>query len=251
MELPFPTSRFGRTICWASAFVKHHEQLLIVTLAALLLWGITGRVQSIIAAHDQKVYDVDKTALQATAEKNAATAQANATLAAQYQQAVAQAAQANAALAQANVALTAALGKQKAVDAKLPPPQLAARIETVAALPPGSITAQPDALSITLPAAISVAQMLEEVPVLHQQLDNTAAQKVTTEKLLAAQTIRVTGLNDQISGLQLAAVQSDKVCNDRVKVEKDKATKSKRRWFGVGYAAGLATRGVITWLLGV
>lgn len=241
-----PATKLGTTVVWASGVIKRHETLIAIVLGFLLLWGITGKVQSIIAAHDQKVYATDTAALQATAEKNAAAAQSNAALAAQYQQAAALAAQANAALAQANAALSTALTKQKAADATLPPPQLAARIETVASLPPGSITAKPDAtLSITLPAAVSVAQMLEEVPVLHTQLDNTGAQKAATEKLLADQTQRVAGLNTQIDGLNLQIVQGGKVCDDRVKVEKDKAAKAKRKWFVAGYVAGLVTRGVI------
>ncbi len=251
MGLPTPSGKLGTAVCWVSGLFKNHETLLTIVLGVGLIWGITGKVQSIIAAHDQKVYDKDSAALQATAEKNAAQAQSNAVLAAQYQQAYTQVTQANAALAQANAALTGALAKQKAVDATLPPPQLATRIETVASLPTGSVTAQPNALSITLPAAVLVAQKLEEVPVLHQQLDNTTAQKAATEKLLSDQTERVAGLNTENGGLKLAATQSDKVCADKLKIESDKAAKAKRKWLLIGAGLGAVARGAVHVFLGV
>lgn len=251
MGLPTPSGKLGTAVCWVSGVFKNHETLLGIVLGVVLIWGVTGKVQSIIAAHDQKVYDKDSVALQVTAEKNAAQAQNNAALAAQYQQAYAQVTQANVALSQANVALTGALTKQKAADAALPPPQLAARIETVASLPTGSVTAQPNALSFTLPAAVVVVQKLEEVPVLHQQLDNTTAQKVATEKLLADQTSRVDGLNVEVGGLKLAATQSDKVCTDKLKVEVDKAAKAKRKWLLIGAGLGAVARGAVHIFLGV
>lgn len=252
MALPTPTSKLGLAVTWASGLLKNHEWLLAIILGVALVWGITGKAERIIAAHDQAVHSVDVAALQSTVEKNAAVAQTIAAQAAQLAAEKAQVLQANAVLAQANAALSSALAKQKATDATLPPTELAARMESIAKLPALSVTAKPDStLSITQPAAVAVVQTLEEVPVLQQQLTNTTAEKAADEKLMADQTTHIDGLNQQIGGLQLQQQQSDKVCKDEIKVVKDAARKSKRRWFIGGYVAGLATRAAIKIFTGV
>lgn len=246
MDFPIPTSAFGRTIQHVSALFKQHEKLIAVVVAAALIWGVSGKVQDMIVAHDQKVYDARTATLQAQADKNAALAQQNATLASDYKAFAQQAQAANQQLEQANAKLTDALKTRQAVDSTLPPADLAARIEELSNLPANSITPQPgDTFSVAAPAAVAIAQDLESLPVLTDQLTNLQTEKSNVDKQLAKQGAVVTGLNQQVSGLQLQIVDGDKACKAQVSLEKAKAARSKRKWFVAGYISGLATRGII------
>lgn len=229
-----------------SAYLKAHEKLIVYMLAVGLVWGITGKVQSVIAAHDEKVFNKTLAATATDAQKNASNAASNAALAQQFQQANAQLTAANAQLSQANAQLSQALAKQKAVDATLPPAQLAARIEVVAKLPEGSAIAKPDnTIALTQPAAVTVVQQLEEVPVLTTQLSNTQQENGNLSKLLVDQTARVDGLNTQVTGLQKTNTDEIAQCTAEKKVIQDKAEKDKRRWAAIGLAIGAILHAVI------
>ena len=108
-----------------SHFLLTHERLLLALVAAGLIWYVTGKVEAIIAAHDQHNLTVAQAQLAATHDANLAKVQAADAAALAAQQAKVQAEAYNAKLEAANAALTAALAKQKAVDAMLPPAQLA------------------------------------------------------------------------------------------------------------------------------
>lgn len=247
-----PTSSAGKFIAYASAYVKNHHTLVVIALGALLVWGITGKIQDAIIAHDQKVYDSRVAVLQAQVEKNAALAAANAQMASDYKAFAQQAQAANVQLEQANAKLAASLQQQQAVDAQLPPSELAGRIETLAQLPTNSVVPAPDnSFSVTASGAVVIAQTLEQVPVLSEQLDNAKAEKTNVDAQLAAQDKLVTGLNLQVTGLQTQIGDQDKACKAQVSLEKAKAGKGKWRWFTVGYVAGLATRGVVKIFTGV
>lgn len=233
------------TIATISGYIKTHEKLLAVVLAVGLIWGVTGKVNDAIAAHDQRTLDADKATLQAQVEKNTAIAQANAQLAAQYQALAQQTAAANKQLEASNAALVTALSQRQATDATLAPSDLAARIESLTALPTNSVVSTSNGFSLTAPAAVSIAQHLESVPALTAQVTNLETEKANDEKQLSLQTDLVQGLNTQISGLKLTLGDATKVCSDQIAVVKADARKSKRRWFVAGFITGLAARGAI------
>lgn len=245
MGLPSPQGKLGTAVCWISGVIKNHETLLAIILGAALVWGISGKVESIIAAHDAKVFNAGNAQLQAQANSNAQQAQTNAQLAQVAQQANAQLQQANAQLSAANAQLSKALAQQKATDATLPPTALAARMQTLAGAPDGSVKAQPDnSINLTPPAAIAVTQSLENVPALQAQVANDEKDLAAVNKVLAAETAFANGETDEITGLKKQQLLSDQVCDARVKVEQDKATKAKRKAYVVGGTIALVLEAI-------
>lgn len=247
MGLPTPSGPLGTAVTWISGLFKNHEWLLAVIIGAALVWGVSGKVQNIIAAHDQKFLDSSTATLQAQVDKNAALAQSNAQLAADFKSFAAQAQAANQQLEVANAKLADALKQRQAVDANLPPTDLAARIEALIKLPDGSVAPAPgNMFSLTFPAAVSIAQNLEAIPSFQQQISNVQTEKANAEQELAKESLLVTGLNNQVDGLKLQIGDATKVCQAQVKVVKDAAAKSKRKWFVIGFVAGFATRVLTT-----
>jgi uncharacterized protein YlxW (UPF0749 family) len=231
------------TVASISHYFKTHEILISIVGAFILLWCISGKVQDVIAAHDQKNLTLAQATLQAQVASNkvlaAQVAQQAAAVAAQQQET----ARLNAALEQANATLVSALAKQQATDKNLPPTALAQRIETLAGLPAQTIAPQPDStFKVPQPAAVQIAVTLEQVPALQGQLKNVQAEKANTDKLLSSTQGQVTTLNSQVNGLNLQLVAADKVCSDKIAVVKDAARKSKRRWFVIGFVAGFLSR---------
>lgn len=226
-----------------SAYVKHHERLLIVVLGCVLAWGISGKVQDIVAAHDQKVYASRTDELLSQVQQNQATAAANAKLAGDYAAHLVETLQRNAELAKANAALAQNLANAQETDKHLPPPELAARIENLATLPLGSVTPAPaNTFSVTNDGAVGIAQFLEQIPSLQSQLQNAQAETANDAGLLKEQTTRVDGLNTEIAGLHLEITKGDKACKAEVSLVKAQAAKAKRKWFIVGTIVGAIAR---------
>jgi multidrug efflux pump subunit AcrA (membrane-fusion protein) len=245
--MPIPADQEVRSlVARVSGYVKAHEILILAVFAVALIWGVSGKVQDVIAAHDNKNLILAQAQLDATKSNNAAlaaqVAQQAAAVAAQQQET----ARLNAALEQANAALVTALAKQQATDKTLPPTALAQRIETLAALPPQSVVPQPDnTFKVAQPAAVQIAVTLENVPALQGQLKNAQDEKANTDKLLASTQGQVTTLNTRVDGLTLQLKQADGVCEDKIKVVKDDAAKSKRHWFYFGFVTGFLARQAI------
>lgn len=240
------TNKANKLFLWTSHYVKTHEKFLAVVLGLALVWGVTGKGLDLITAHDQRKFNAATTAQQAQVAANAALAEKNATLATQYQ-AMAQQAQAqNAQLEKSSAALSSALQKQKATDTALPPSDLAARIVDLAALPADSVKPQAgNTFAVTDAGAVGIAQTLENVPVLQQQIVNVQQEKAIITQLLAQQTTRVDSLNATVAGKDLQIAADNKAHKDELKLVKDNAAKGKRKWFVAGYVAGLATRAAI------
>lgn len=235
-----------------SAYLKAHELLIGFVILVALVWGVSGKITGAIADHDQKVLAAQQAISQAQADKNAALAKQNADTAAQFQVFAQQAQAANQQLEETNAKLALALKSQQTVDASLPPADLATRIETLAKLPPNSVVPAPgDLFSVTAPAAVSIAQGLESVPVLTTQLSNAQTEKTTLSAELDKQGTLVSGLNQQVSGLQIEIVDDQKTCKAQVALEKANARKAGRWKFVAGYISGLVTRGAIKLLAGV
>lgn len=231
------------TVASVSHYFKAHEILISIVGAFILIWCLSGKVENVIAAHDQKNLTLAQATLQAQVASNTALAQQVAQQAAAVAAQQQETARLNAALEQANAALVSALAKQQATDKTLPPTALAQRIETLAALPPQSVVPQPNnSFNVSQPAAVQIAVTLETVPALQGQLKNAQDEKANTDKLLSGTQGQVTTLNSQVDGLKLQLGDADKVCTDKIKVVKDAAAKSKRRWFIIGYVAGFLSR---------
>jgi hypothetical protein len=234
-----------------SKYVLAHERLILGCIAAVVLYFGVLKIESMVAAHDKAVATVSEAAAAAAridaAQRAAVTAQEQAkrdALEAEMQRQ-------NAALVAANVRLETALTKQQAVDKTLPPPALAQRIETLAALPPSSVTPAPgNTFSVTNDGAVGIAVTLEKTNTLAQQLTNVSTEKSNDEKIIAEDKVLASNLKSQIDGLNILNAKDAKACTDEKKTLKAEARKGKLKWFGAGYVAGLATRGVIAFLAG-
>jgi len=219
--------------------VKHHEKLL--ALAALLVvgWFGYGRLVDYWERHDQKVLDRDKAVLVAQVEQNKIIAEANARRADEYKALAEQVSAQYAQLQQVMAARDAATRKQQATDRTLPPDELASRWQTLVKLPPLSVQPQSDkGMLVTAPAAVETVVMLEEVPRLQADLQDTQAQLAGAQ----GQTVKagevIAGLGQQVTGLNAQIVAEQKVCTDKLNIEKDKARRDKRSWFVRGAVAG-------------
>jgi hypothetical protein len=151
-------------------------------------------------------------------------------------------------LTNANIALATALSRQQKTDATLPPSDLAQRwAQITPSMPAGGVTVASDnTMKVTQAGAVATVQQLEKVPVLTQQLDNMTVEKTNDDQLIAKQNTSIFDLNSQVGGLQKQIVDNDKVCQAQIKVVKDEARKSKRRWFIIGYIAGFASKAFLS-----
>jgi hypothetical protein len=222
-------------------FLKEHERLAIVVIIAALIWIGYGKVEGIIAAHDQSVLAQQKLITDAQVKQNAA-------LAVQVQQDAAnqQALQTkletqNATLVQANVQLAATLTGRQKQDAALNIASLAARWNQLVPTANASAVATGD-LQVSQAGGIATVQALEQVPVLRQELTNETAQKQNADQVIAQQTTSTTDLTKQVTGLNLQIVDQTKQCTDQIAVVRAQAAKSKRRWFIIGYIAGFMSK---------
>lgn len=236
-----------------SSFAKLHEKLIAVVVGGLLLWGVTGKIQDAIVAHDQKVYAARSADLQAQVAANAVQAQTVAKLAADNAALAQTVKTQNAQLEAINAKLSAALTQQRQTDAVLPSPELAQRATVLAHLTPDAIApvVGSDGFVVERLGLVSIVQELEAVPVLTQQVGNLQTEKGNLEKQIASQSELVTGLNNQVTGLQSEIAKAGAANKAEVALVKAQATKSKRKWFVIGFVAGLAVRGAATIFGGV
>jgi hypothetical protein len=230
------------------AWVEAHERHLLILAAGVVLWVGIGKVDTLILHHDQAGLQQAQIVAAQQAQKNAEV------LAVVQQQAVDLKAlndrvlSQQAALEQANVNLANALIQQKKTDATLPPTELAARWNTL--VPAALVSVTPNGVSLSLPGAVATVQTLEEVPVLTQQLNGVKQELIGEKQIAAQQESRITSLNTLVAGKDASLKDAEKVCTEQIKVVKDEARKSKRKWFVAGVITGGALRGAVKILFG-
>ena len=230
-------------------FIKAHETILGLVLAAAVIWGVSGKIESVVAKHDKSQETQAQIVANAQQSKDAAlTAQAQ-QQAEQYKELSDKVAAQNTALEQANITLATALAKQQHTDDTMPLPELAQEwTKLVPGMAPNDITFALDPngqITLTDDAAHKTVDQLEQVPVLTQELSNTKGQLENVDSLLTASNAQVATLNALVSGLNLKAVDDKNACNAEIKGVKDDAAKSKRRWFLIGVVAGFLGRSAL------
>jgi hypothetical protein len=225
-------------------FVKAHETILMVVLAAGLVFGVAGKVESTIAAHDNVEYGKALLADKAQADANAAIAAQVASDRIAFDALQAKMQAQDAALIQANTALSTALAKQQKTDDVMTTSQLIARWQTL--VPQAKFDGAPmtpdGGVDVSPANAHATVDVLEQVPVLTQQLANSTQQTTDALSLLSADAKQVSDLNTEVSGLKLKAVDDAQVCKEQVKVAKDAARKGRRKWFEIGFVTGFLAR---------
>ena len=223
-----------------SEIFKTHEKLILAVIAAGVLYFVIGRVDSIIARHDDAKLKQAQTVASVQSQKDAAIAAQVAADKAAFDALQAKLHAEDDALVQANVALATALTKQQKTDATLPPTDLVARWNAL--VPQAAASVTPKGVTLPNTGAIATVQQLEIIPVQQEEITNEQTLVTNGDALAVAQTKQVTDLTAQITGLKLSAVDDAKVCQTQIAVVKADARKSKRRWFVVGFVAGIATR---------
>ena len=221
-------------------WIESHERLLLVAVAGVVLWFGIGRVDSLIARHDNANLQQAQVVAQAQADKTAAIAEQVAQQSAQYASLATKVQQQNDALMQANVALSTALAKQQHTDSTLPPSDLVARWNTL--VPQAGATVTPSGVALPAQGAVSTVQALESVPVLTAQVSNTQKELSNAQSLVTAEGQQVATLNTEVGSLRTQLGDNQAVCQAQVAVLKIEARRSKRRWFIIGYIAGFISR---------
>lgn len=135
---------------------------------------------------------------------------------------------------------------QQQKDKTLPLPDLSKRWESLAGLEPTDLTTTDAGVNVSDAGARLTVQKLEIIPELQgtiadgkQILDNKDKQIESDQNL-------ITGMKDQVSGLNLQITAKDKQCDAQVTAVKATARKGKWKAFftgigvGVGVAAGVA-----------
>ena len=231
------------------AFLKAHERLIAFVLGCALLWFVSGKIESVIAAHDSANLAATKATLAAQVQTDAERQALITQQAADYKALAAKYQAQDAALAQANVALVQALTKQQKVDAALPIPQLVVRWQQL--VPDAGLTVTPTGVAITEAGAHATVNELEKVHVLDAELTNEKQVCTNTAALLTAANQQFVTLNGQVGGLNAELKDSANVCKAQIAVVKAEARKSKRRWFIGGFIAGFASRQAIKTYFGL
>ena len=223
-----------------SEIFKTHEKLILALVAAGVLWFSLGKIEGVIARHDDAT--LKATTLLATndATKNAALAAQAAVDNAAYAALAAKVNAENAALVNANTALAAALTKQQKVDATLPPTELVARWNTL--VPAANAAVTPNGVTLPALGATATVEQLEQLPVLQTELSNSNTEKQNVDALLLSSNGEVSVLNTQIGQLQKTIVDDKAQCADQLKVQADKAHKRERWYAIIGAILGFAIR---------
>jgi len=224
-------------------FLFDHEYLLMFILGVVLIWFVSGKVQDMIAAHDNANLQAQKLVTEAQVKANQQLAEQVQTDAENLKALQVKFEAINAQLAQANSTLAAALANRQKTDAALPLPDLAIRWHEI--LPGASPTATPTGVSLDSLGAHATVSALEQIQPLKDQLANETTMKNNDDALLTAANTSIFDLNKRVDGLNLLLVDNDKQCKLDIKVVKDAAAKSKRRWFIIGYVAGFISRQAI------
>jgi hypothetical protein len=217
-----------------------HEKLLLVAIVGLGLWFAIGKIDTVIAHHDQAQASAQAIVVAADVAKNAAISQQVAQDTATMKQMQAESDAKQAALQAQVIDLIAKLAAQQKTDASMTPSELTNRWNVL--VPNAGAT--PVAAGVALPSAgaLATVQQLEEIPVQAKEID-AANQRLAIEDGLLVQSQKTNAdLESQVTGLKVTAVDTAKKCEDDKKVIIAQARKSKGKWFLFGFATGFGLR---------
>lgn len=231
--------------------IEKHEKLFLVLIAAAIIWGVTGKVQDVIAKHDKANADAATVVLQAQVEKTNEVLALAQKQAEDYKALAAKVDAQNSALEQANVALATALTKQQKINDASTPTEIIGRWSVLVPEVSGGLSINNGTVQVSDKAAHATVNELEKVPTLTSELANEKLKEQGTQNLLDAANGRVGTLNTSVDNLKLQLTDAGNKCEADKKVLKDEARKGKRKWFVAGYSLGLATRGIIKLVLGI
>jgi hypothetical protein len=231
-------------------WIQKHERILLALVAAVAIWFAIGKVDTLIANHDHANLQQAQVAAAVQTAKNEETAAVVAQQAADLKELKAQMAAQVAAVEAEKVALINALSQQKKADAVMTPTELTNRWNVL--VPSAKAAVSPSGeIALSSTGAVATVQQLEEVPVLTKELASSQGELATANKMIQSQGDQVATLNTLISGKDALLKDADKVCQEQIKVVKDDAAKSKRRWYVAGVATVVVARVAVKILFGI
>lgn len=220
---------------------KHH--IVLYAVAIIFALGLTYTIESRVADRAEQKYEK----AQAIADlKDQQNTQFQQQIQATIQQLQTQNTQLQAISAQQATTINSLqqqLKDQKGKDATLPPSGLAARIQSLA--PGGNITVVSTGYNLDQAEAVSIAQALEEPPILKQELaaDDTI---IKNDTAVITNDAKVLDAEKQSHGSDVSALQAKlDAANLEIKDVKAQARKGKLKWFGIGYVAGFASHALL------
>jgi len=224
------------------SWIQKHERVVIVALV-LLVGGFLGNKA---LNYDASLKDAKVAALTQVVSQDkqnaAALALASATAQQQYQVVLDTVSKQNIALEASVAQMTAGLKVQQATDRALPLPAVGQRIESLVPGAVGGVTATTAGVVMNDTASHSVLDVLEQVPVLEDELKNetqvAANNKAALDSASAVivdKTAQVAGLNKELIDQQ--AHETAAVAAEKVKTKKA-FIKGLKYGFGIGFVAG-------------
>lgn len=220
-------------------WLKAHERLLIVAmLLGSSLW-IGNRVINWRAAKDQQTAAVAVAQLDQQKNINAQQAAQSAALQAQYQQMLDTLAKQNATLAAAVSARNTELAKQQQQDASLTTPELVTRWQQL--IPAGTLTVEPNGVTVDPVAAHATVAQLEQVPVLEQNLSDETQIADNRQKEVDSANTTISALNMQVSGLNAQSKDQEVACKAQIAQVQAESRKGKVKWFKIGFVTGFVS----------
>ena len=234
-----------------STFLIAHERLIIILSLALLVFHGYLKTIDYLKSRDQAVNSKAQATLQAQVEANKQAADNTQQVVLQYKDLVDKLVVSNAQIAAAQVQRAQVTQKQQAADKTLPPPELAARWNTLLKMPTGVVPSTGSTYAVTQDAAVQTVIQLETVPMLQADLageqvlvSNGQKQIEGLSTVNAAQITEIAGLGAQIQ-------DQTKACTTQVNLVKAQARKSKIHWFEAGFVVGFVVRQALKFPVGL
>ena len=220
-------------------WLQKHERLIIIVLVLLFCgWSINKWIDSNAKKADAQA----QVAMQQLADqkaKDAEEATQVAQMTAQYQQLVVIVSQENAQLALAIQQRNAGLKQQQTADHSMTPPQLATRWAGLVSANSADITATATGgFAVTDTVALNTVDQLEQVPVLQMDLANETTIAASTQQEVDKANALNSALVTQVGDLQTTITKDDAACKAQIASVKADETKSKVKWFKIGFVTG-------------
>lgn len=228
------------TINKTSSWLVIHEKLIIIVLVLGLALYIVQKGYDYADKVATHKYQQAQTTLQTqTTKTDTALDEAKQTLAS-YEQALAISESQNAKLADIISKRNTTLTQQQTVDSNLPPDALVARWQSL--INNQGVQSTNFKIAVNDSAALDTVQQLEKVPVLTQNLEDEQKSNDNLQTSLNNSNTLINQGKSVISNLQLELKDQQNECNTELSKVKADARKSKLKWFGAGYIAGLLTK---------
>jgi hypothetical protein len=215
-------------------FIKAHEKLIIIVIAALILFRAGQGIENMWIRHDDHL-------AQQAATKVVVDTTANKDLTDQLAQLKADSERHNAVIDLEIKTAISGLAKQQAIDANATQQQILDRWKLLLPMKPGAVQSNGSMDTITSEAATETVQALERIPILELQVNDLNAKLLMDDGIIGKQDGLIAGLSKQIVDEHASHVAD-------VNLEKAKAKRSWFRGFKIGVIVGaVGTEAIHVW----